>query len=41
MSDAISLYADLTAQLHNLPTSNPDQAFIRRYLGTPLSLIHI
>ncbi len=41
MSDAISLYADLTAQLHNLPTSNPDQAFIRRYLGTPRTVLGV
>jgi 3-methyladenine DNA glycosylase AlkD len=27
--------ATLTTQLHTLPASSPDQAFIRRYLGTP------
>ena len=35
MSDTPAFLANLTAQLHTLPTSNPDQAFIRRYLGTP------
>lgn len=35
MSDTSAFLATLTAQLHTLPASNPDQAFIRRYLGTP------
>ena len=35
------LLAALTAQLHTLPTSNPDQAFIRRYLGTPRPVLGV
>ena len=41
MSDAPVLLAALTAQLHTLPTSNPDQAFIRRYLGTPRPVLGV
>ncbi len=32
---------DITAQLHALPSSNPDQAFIRRYLGTPRRVLGV
>ena len=35
------LFEDVTAQLHALPTSNPDQAFIRRYLGTPREVLGV
>ena len=31
----------ITAQLHALPSSNPDQAFIRRYLGTPRQVLGV
>ncbi len=41
MSDTPALLADLTAQLHTLPTSNPDQAFICRYLGTPRPVLGV
>ena len=41
MSDTPALLAALTAQLHTLPTSNPDQAFIRRYLGTPRPVLGV
>lgn len=34
-------FASLTAQLNALPTSNPDQAFIRRYLGTPRPVLGV
>lgn len=34
-------FNDLTAQLHNLPSSHPDQAFIRRYLGTPRPVLGV
>ncbi|MCO5208104.1 MAG: DNA alkylation repair protein [Caldilinea sp.] len=32
---------DITDQLHALPNSNPDQAFIRRYLGTPRQVLGV
>ena len=41
MSDTSAFLATLTAQLHTLPTSNPDQAFIRRYLGTPRPVLGV
>ena len=41
MSDATESFAALTAQLHILPTSSPDQAFIRRYLGTPRGVLGV
>jgi 3-methyladenine DNA glycosylase AlkD len=34
-------FASLTAQLHALPTTDPDQAFIRRYLGTPRPVLGV
>ncbi len=34
-------FADLTAQLYALPTRAPDQAFIRRYLGTPRMVLGV
>ncbi|HHY58682.1 MAG TPA: DNA alkylation repair protein [Chloroflexi bacterium] len=34
-------FASLTAQLHALPTRTPDQAFIRRYLGTPRPVLGV
>jgi len=34
-------FADLTTQLHILPASAPDQAFIRRYLGTPRTVLGV
>ena len=32
---------DITDQLHALPNSNPDQAFIRRYLCTPRQVLGV
>ena len=37
----VSPASKLTAALHELPTSNPDQAFIRRYLGTPRQVLGV
>ena len=34
-------FAGLTAQLYALPTRAPDQAFIRRYLGTPRMVLGV
>jgi 3-methyladenine DNA glycosylase AlkD len=41
MNDATETFAALTAHLHTLPTSNPEQAFIRRYLGTPRPVLGV
>ena len=41
MQDATMLFEDVTTQLHTLPSSNPDQAFIRRYLGTPREVLGV
>lgn len=35
MNQSGLLAADLAVQIRRLPASNPDQAFIQRYLGTP------
>jgi hypothetical protein len=41
MDEYTAQTVDLTAQLHTLPTSHPDQAFIRRYLGTPRPVLGV
>ena len=41
MTDTSTPLATLTTQLHTLPTGNPDQAFIRRYLGTPRPVLGV
>ena len=41
MNDAASLFPTLTAALHDLPTSSPEQTFIRRYLGTPRPVLGV
>lgn len=41
MQDVSAQFEELTAQLHALPSSNPDQAFIRRYLGTPREVLGV
>ena len=37
----MELFSILTAQLHALPSGNPDQAFIRHYLGTPRAVLGV
>lgn len=37
----MTAFADLTAQLYALPVRTPDQAFIRRYLGTPRMVLGV
>lgn len=39
--DTPALFAELTHALGALPSSNPDQAFIRRYLGTPREVLGV
>lgn len=41
MNNATETFAVLTAHLHALPSSNPEQAFIRRYLGTPRPVLGV
>lgn len=35
------IFASLTARLYTLPTNHPDQTFVRRYLGTPRTVLGI
>lgn len=41
LQSAVDTFDSMSAHLHALPSSNPDQAFIRRYLGTPREVLGV